>query len=69
MNSTGEELTKFLDHLNEQHEYIKFTATYDIASRAVPFLDMTVSIDDENTIKTDLYKKNTAVGQYPKNPK
>ena len=63
-NGRAEELTKFLGHLNEQHEYIKFTATYDIASRSVPFLDMTVSIDDENTIQTDLYKKDTAVCQY-----
>ena len=57
---TEEELQKFIEHINKQHSHIKFTASYDIKSRSVPFLDMEVSIDDNNFIQTDLHKKKTA---------
>ena len=57
-------MIQFVNHLNEQHDYIEFKATYDIPTRSVPFLDMTVSIDENNTIQTDLYQKDTAVCQY-----
>ena len=59
-----EELLQFINHLNTQHSYIKFTATYDIEERSVPFLDMRVFIDSEGWIQTDLFKKDTARCQY-----
>ena len=62
--SSEEELKRFIDHLNTQHPYIKFTATYDVSTRRVPFLDMEVSIDDQGYIRTDLFKKETARCQY-----
>ena len=56
-NAGEEELKLFLAHLNESHPTIKFTATYDFATRAVPFLDTVVSIGDDGYIKTNLYIK------------
>ena len=62
--SSEQELLAFIDHLNSQHDLIKFKCTYNISTRSVPFLDMMVSIDNNNMIQTDLYKKDTAVVQY-----
>ena len=59
-----EELTAFVTHLNGQHDYIEFEASYDISTRSVPFLDMEVSIGVDNKIHTDLHMKDTAVCQY-----
>ena len=56
-NEGEEELKLFLSHLNESHPTIKFTATYDFATRAVPFLDTVVSIGADGYIKTNLYIK------------
>ena len=61
--STEEELKLFLTHMNQQHPYIKFTTTYDMETKNVPFLDMSVTIKNGKII-TDLYKKETAVVQY-----
>lgn len=61
---TEDELEKFIKHLNTQHPHIKFTATYDIKTKTVPFLDMQVFINEEGFIETDLYKKETARCQY-----
>ena len=57
------ELEEFLTHMNSTHSHIKFTSTYNTETRSVPFLDMTVSIEDGQFV-TDLYKKETAVCQY-----
>ena len=59
-----EELQRFIAHLNSSHRLIKFTATYDIQKRSVPFLDTVVMIDDQGYIQTDLYKKECARIQY-----
>ena len=61
--SSVEELKEFINHLNQCRPYIKFTAEYDIESKTVPFLDMSVSIKD-NHIFTDLYQKATRRVQY-----
>ena len=61
---TVEELEYFVKYINEQHSYIKFTPNYNIETRSVPFLDMTVKIDDNGFIQTDLYKKSTSRVQY-----
>ena len=63
-DGTIEELRQFIDHLNVQHPSIKFEPTFNQEKREVPFLDMTVSIDSQGKIATDLYKKETAVVQY-----
>ena len=62
-NSSAEELDLFIEHLNSQHAYIKFEATYDQELKKIPFLDMEVSVEN-NKIITDLYKKETARVQY-----
>ena len=63
-SSSEQELLQFLDHLNSRHKHIKFTISYDIKTRSVPFLDMIVSIDNNGKIVTDLFKKPTAVCQF-----
>ena len=63
-DGNAEELEEFIKHLNKQHETIKFTATYNVETHEIPFLDMTVSINEEGQIITDLYKKETARVQY-----
>ena len=62
--SSEEELLKFLEHLNAQHPFIKFTVTYDTTTKSVPFLDTQVSINESGFIETDLYKKSSAKVQY-----
>ena len=58
------ELIKFMEHLNSRHRLVKFTATYNIKTRLVMFLDMDVWIDDAGSIQTNLLKKDTAICQY-----
>ena len=58
-----EELSNFLTHMNTQHDYIKFTSNYNVETKSVPFLDMTVSIENGQFV-TDLYKKETSICQY-----
>ena len=41
-DGNAEELEEFIKHLNKQHETIKFTATYNVETHEIPFLDMTV---------------------------
>ena len=62
--SSEEELLKFLEHLNAQHPFIKFTITYNTTTKSVPFLDTQVSINESGFIETDLYKKSSAKVQY-----
>ena len=59
-----QDLELFITELNNHHSHIKFTATYDIETKTVPFLDMKVTINDDGFIQTDLYTKETAVIQY-----
>ena len=50
--------------MNSCHRFIKFTATYYVQQRSVPFLDTVVSIDKDGYIQTDLYKKECSRVQY-----
>ena len=59
-NDSVENLQLFMKELNNHHDYIKFTANYDIGNKSVPFLDMQVSINENGFISTDLYKKDSA---------
>ena len=63
-HGTEQELKTFIDHLNSQHDFIKFEATYNPQERLVPFLDATITIDSDGYIQTDLYRKECAVTQY-----
>ena len=57
------ELKSFLKHMNQQHSHIKFTATIDVLTNTIPFLDMLVTVKD-GKITTDLCTKPTSVVQY-----
>ena len=58
----GEEKLKgFIEHLNEKHPTIKFTAEW--SKTSINFLDVTVSLVGGN-ITTDLYVKPTDSHQY-----
>ena len=63
-NASVEDLEIFIKFINDQHPYIKFTATYDTTTKTIPFLDMSVSINHDCLFETDLYKKDTAKVQY-----
>ena len=56
-----EKLTEFIEHLNEKHPTIKFTAEW--SQTSINFLDVTVSLIG-GKINTDLYVKPTDSHQY-----
>ena len=53
---------KWLDHLNSQHEKIKFTAEW--SKNQINFLDTTIKIDQSGKLIADLYKKPTDSNSY-----
>ena len=59
-----DELSEFITHINQQHPFIKFTETYNVETKSIPFLDMMVHFNDDGFIETDLYKKDTTRAQY-----
>ena len=61
--SSVEELKEFINHMNSQSDFIKFTSEYNQETRKVPFLDMMVS-NESDKFSTDLYKKETFKPQY-----
>ena len=61
---TEEEFLDFFKTLNEMHPTIKFTYSYNLTTRSTTFLDTEVTIDSNNNITTDLYKKETDRVQY-----
>ena len=63
-NGDVQELNEFIDFINQQHPNIKFEATFDFEKRSIPFLDMSISINENGFLETDLYKKKTAKIQY-----
>ena len=52
----------FVDHLNQQHSTIKFTA--EISLTSVNFLDTTVTKESDGSLSTKLYRKPTDTFQY-----
>lgn len=52
-----EELIKFINELNQKHNYIKFD--YEFSTKKIPFLDTMVYIDTNNKLQTTLYRKPT----------
>ena len=57
-----DKLTEFISTLNNIHPNIKFTS--DISPTNTHFLDVTVILNEDNTISTDLYVKPTDTHQY-----
>ena len=53
-SGTEEELKKFIAHMNSAHSHIKFTSTYDVQTKSIPFLDMWVTLKEGKFI-TVLY--------------
>jgi len=53
----------FLEHLNNQHERIKFT-TETPEENKLPYLDTLVMLQEEGTLKTRVYRKATHTNQY-----
>ena len=57
-----DKLTDFIDTLNNTHPTIKFTTEQ--SKKSIHFLDVTISINNDNTLSTDLYIKPTDTHQY-----
>ena len=55
-------LEKFIDHINTCHHSIKFT--HEISEKSVSFLDVKVTIDENNNIQTTLHTKKTDTHNY-----
>ena len=53
----------FLDHLNNQHQRIKFTIEYE-ENNQMPFLDTLICVEEDRTITTKVYRKQTHTNQY-----
>ena len=53
----------FLNHLNQQHQRIKFTIEHQ-QDRQLPFLDTCVRIEEDGTFSTNVYRKKTHTNQY-----
>jgi hypothetical protein len=60
---TEEQFLNFMDEINNLHDTIKFTHSYDLNEKSMTFLDMTIKIA-KNQIVTDLYRKPTDKIQY-----
>jgi peptide-methionine (R)-S-oxide reductase len=60
---TEEQFLNFMDKINNLHDTIKFTHSYDFKDKSTTYLDMTVKIA-KNPIVTDLYRKPTNKVQY-----
>ena len=57
-----DKLTEFINTLNNIHPTIKFTS--DISPTSTHFLDVTITLNNDNTLSTDLYVKPTDTHQY-----
>ena len=58
MATIYEQFLNFMEKINNLHDTIKFTHSYDLKDKSTTFLDMTVKIM-RNQIVTDLYRKPT----------
>ena len=54
----------FLDHLNSLYNSIQFTSEDPGENGSIPFLDMLVIPDEEDRLKTTVYRKPTHTNQY-----
>ena len=58
-----EETDQFLQHLNSLDPNIKFTQE-NLTSNSLPFLDCLVTINDDGSLSTSVYRKPTHTDQY-----
>ena len=56
-----DKLEDFINHINSLHSTIKFT--HEFSKSHISFLDVTVSLDNNNKISTDLFVKSTDTHQ------
>ena len=56
-------VNSFLEHLNSQHQRIKFTTEVQ-ENQQISFLDTLVHIKEDKTVKTTIYRKSTHTDQY-----
>ena len=54
----------FLNFVNNFHPAIKFTWEYSFTTRSVIFLDLTIWVDEDGYIQTDLHTKENAKNSY-----
>ena len=57
-----DKLEDFINHINSFHSTIKFT--HEFSRSHISFLNITVSLDNNNKISTDLFVKSTDTHQY-----
>ena len=57
-----DKLEDFINHINPLHSTMKFT--HEFSKSHISFLDVTVSLDNNNKISTDLFIKSTDTHQY-----
>ena len=53
----------FLDHLNNQHQRIKFTIEFE-QNKELPFLDTLMHREEDGSLTTSIYRKKTHTNQY-----
>ena len=58
-----EYIESFLEHLNQQHQRIKFTVEME-EERTLPFLDTLISVVEGDSISSKVYRKKTHTEQY-----
>ena len=58
-----EELYRFLEHLNNQNNTIRFTMEIEI-NMSLPFLDVVISKNDNGSISHQVYRKKTHSDRY-----
>ena len=61
---TEREFLDFMAEINKLHKTIKFTCSYDFTNKSTIFLDTTVTIWEDGSITTDLFRKPTDRVQY-----
>ena len=57
-----DKLEDFINHINSLHSTVKFT--HEFSKSHISFLDVTVSLDNNNKISTDLFVKSTDTHHY-----
>ena len=58
-----DQIQSFFEHLNNQHQKIKFTMEEE-EEKKIPFLDAMVMLEEDGSITTKVYRKKTHTNQY-----
>ena len=65
MFNSRDSANAFLHYLNSCHSNVKFTIEFE-QNNAIPFLDILVTRNQNNTFMTSIYRKKTFTGLYTK---